>query len=130
MAKKEENCPKCGALYTWDLGLPHNEDLCLGRQLLQARKEIKTLKASVDGWKDAWFHLREIIGNLWWYHPAIDSDERRAYYQGVLKAQRMKDCVDHSCAECDDCEAYLDDLGSGVEHRCTNPNNQGTNAAR
>ena len=88
MAKKEENCPKCSALYEWDLGLPHNEDRCLGRQLISARREIKQLKASVEGWKDAWFHLRDIIGWLWWHHPAIDNDDQRAYYQTVLRSFR------------------------------------------
>lgn len=85
MAKKDDNCPKCGALYIWDLGLPHHEDRCLGRQLLNAKREIKQLKASIEEWKDAWFHLRDIIGNLWWRHPAIDNDERRAYYQESLR---------------------------------------------
>jgi hypothetical protein len=39
------------------------------------------LKASIADWKDAWFHLREAIGKLWWDHPAILDDKQRTYYQ-------------------------------------------------
>lgn len=48
------------------------------------RNEIKKFKKSIEDWKDAWHQLRDIIGNLWWRHPAIDNDERRAYYQHQL----------------------------------------------
>ena len=54
----------------------------LETKLFQANKEIKKLTASIHEWKHGkggWFELREIIGNLWWHHPAIDSDDVRDY---------------------------------------------------
>jgi hypothetical protein len=96
----DTSCPKCDAQiklfgpkevsddckWKWDVkrGQGHNELVCVQTQLDQANLEIKKLKSSIDSWKDAWFHLREIIGNLWWHHPAIDNDEARAYYQAHL----------------------------------------------
>jgi hypothetical protein len=64
-------------------------DRCEKLELIRARKEIKILKDSVLSWKDAWFHLREIIGNLWFWHPAIDSDTSREYYRA--HQQRVKE---------------------------------------
>ena len=52
------------------------------------RQDNEKLKQSQADWKDAWFELREIIGNLWWHHPAIDNDEKRLYYQ--LNLQRLR----------------------------------------
>lgn len=57
-------------------------------EVLYLRKETNKLKASIHEWKygvGGWFELREIIGKLWWHHPAIDSDEARGYYQQVLR---------------------------------------------
>ncbi len=51
----------------------------------QLPTEVKKLRQSLTEWKDAWFQLREIIGNLWWHHPAIDNDEQRRYYQANLR---------------------------------------------
>jgi hypothetical protein len=63
-----------------------DEDLSLTSQLMVARKEIEQLKQSVKDWKNAWFEGRDIIGNMWWHHKAIDNDEYRAYCQANLKA--------------------------------------------
>lgn len=65
-------------------------DLSLKMRISFLEKENEKLKKSIDPWKDAWFHLREIIGWLWWHHPAIDNDEQRAYYQTNLN--RIREC--------------------------------------
>ena len=109
MAKKDDTCKLCDALLAWDMGLPHNEDRCLGRQLLNLRKENKQLKASVKSWQDGWYEGRAIIGWLWWHHPAITNDVQRAYYQENLKQLAIKNCVNHSCGYCDDCENYMNE---------------------
>ena len=82
-----ERCPKCNAPWHWDMltNYHHNDEMCRHRQLLTARSEIGKLKASLDAWKDAWFKLRDIIGNLWWHHPAISDERKLAYYQDNLK---------------------------------------------
>ncbi len=67
----------------------HFLDRCEKLELINARKEINQLKRSGNEWRDAWYQLREIIGNLWWHHPAINSDEQRAYYQ--VQQQRAKE---------------------------------------
>jgi hypothetical protein len=59
----------------------HDLALCEKTELIKGRLEIKKLKASVNSWKDAWYQAREIIGNLWWHHPAITNDNERSYYQ-------------------------------------------------
>jgi hypothetical protein len=51
-------------------------------------RDNQKLKRSVEEWKESWFQLREIIGELWWHHPAIDNDERRLYYQANLQRLR------------------------------------------
>ena len=56
----------------------------------ELQKEIERLKQEISEWKDAWFHLREIIGWLWWHHPAINDDKQRAYYQSNLN--RVSEC--------------------------------------
>lgn len=56
-------------------------------EVLKLRTETKKLRDSLHEWKygtGGWFELREIIGKLWWHHPAIDNDEKRGYYQQVL----------------------------------------------
>lgn len=94
-----KRCDKCGVPLHWDLltELKHDEDICLGRQLQQARAEIKKLKASVDAWKDAWFQLREIIGYLWWHHPAISDESQLQQYQNNLIQLKEKKYETGSC---------------------------------
>jgi hypothetical protein len=57
---------------------------CIDKQLENELADNKKLKESVLGWRDAWYELREIIGNMWWHHKAIDNDEYRAYCQANL----------------------------------------------
>jgi hypothetical protein len=80
-------CDKCHAPLHWDMLTDsiHDDNLCVGRQLTQAKAEIKKLKASVEDWRDSWFQLRDIIGRLWWHHPALSSEESLKYYQDNLK---------------------------------------------
>lgn len=63
-----------------------NEDLSMSTRLRKLEHENQKLKEAILPWKDAWFHCREIIGWLWWHHPAIDDDKQRAYYQANLRA--------------------------------------------
>ena len=85
--KEPTHCEDCGYALKWDLltGGHHDRDLCLGRQFVQVKAENKRLKESVKSWMNAWYELREIIGNLWWHHPAIHDDQKRAYYQAHQK---------------------------------------------
>lgn len=76
MAEKQ-TCDRCGEV----LEAYHFLDRCERLEFLRAKKEISKLKSSVELWKDAWHHLRDVIGRLWWNHPAIHNDERRAYYR-------------------------------------------------
>jgi hypothetical protein len=107
MAATKRDCPLCGE-WLEDAPAIHDVAKCENTELLKGRLTIKTLKDSVNSWKDAWFHLREIIGNLWWHHPAIDDDAQRAYYQAHLSflkevAQRKlneKDSDSCSCYQC------------------------------
>jgi hypothetical protein len=87
MAEKRA-CPLCGDPLE-DAPAVHDVVQCEQTELRKGRNTIKVLKQSVNDWKEAWFQLREIIGKLWWYHPAIDNDEERAYYQTTL--QRIRD---------------------------------------
>ncbi len=82
MAKRD--CPLCGEILEDDPS-QHDVAKCEKTELLKGRIKIKQLTESLASWKDAWFYLREIIGNLWWHHPAIDNDEQRAYYQNNLR---------------------------------------------
>lgn len=100
MSKKNDYCVKCEIPFEFEyinknckIQKEHDEVACiqtqginivnkLTKQLLDANAEIKKLKASVNSWKDYVFELRDIIGKLWWEHPAIASDEQRAYYSG------------------------------------------------
>ena len=118
--KEPTHCEDCGYALKWDLltGGHHDRDLCLGRQFVQVKAENKRLKESVKSWMNAWYELREIIGNLWWHHPAIDNDQKRAYYQAHQKFVRELNCKDHSCASCSDCESYMNDMAEGREHLC------------
>jgi hypothetical protein len=63
----------------------NDEDLSMRTRLIKAEAEILSLKKAVRFWQDAWHEGRDIIGKLWWHHPAIDNDEQRAYYQEALK---------------------------------------------
>ena len=73
-----------------DAPIIHDIGECEKTELLKGRLQIKKLKGDVKNWQDSWFHLRQIIGNLWWHHPAIDSDAERAYYQNNLKQLNLK----------------------------------------
>jgi len=57
--------------------MDHSQGECIDNLISQ----ISKLKTSVSDWKNAWFELRDVIGNLWWNHPAILDDQQRAYYQ-------------------------------------------------
>jgi hypothetical protein len=67
----------------------HDQAKCEKTELLNGRQQISKLKKSIEEWKDAWYQLRDIIGKLWWYHPAIDSEHARAYYQANLKEVQL-----------------------------------------
>jgi len=86
-------CPKCNAPLVWDIltGHTHDDDVCMGRQLQQAKAEIKKLRTSLQEWKEAWFELRDIIGRLWWNHPALSDENTLRYYQNNLKVLKEKD---------------------------------------
>lgn len=88
MARRD--CPLCGEELE-DAPAVHDVAKCEKTELEKGRVTIKKLQASLYEWKygtGGWFELRDIIGNLWWHHPAIDNDEQRAYYQNNLKAIR------------------------------------------
>jgi hypothetical protein len=70
---KDQEAKRCPDIHPCDL-----------RALDRARTEIKTLKISVDKWKDSWFEYRNLVGQLWWHHPAITDDKQREYYQNVI----------------------------------------------
>lgn len=63
-----------------------DEDLSLSTRLRRAEAEVIKLRDSIGPWKEAWIHQRDVIGWLWWHHPAIDDDKQRAYYQSNLRA--------------------------------------------
>lgn len=79
------DCPLCGDPLQ-DAPAIHDVTQCEKTELLKGRNKILKLNESLASWKDAWFQLRDIIGKLWWHHPAIDNDEQRAYYQNNLQA--------------------------------------------
>lgn len=86
----QRDCPLCGEPLE-DAPKIHDVAKCEKTELLKGRETIKKLKDSLHEWKygkGGWFDLRDIIGFLWWHHPAIDSDEQRAYYQNNLKELR------------------------------------------
>lgn len=85
MSKRD--CPLCGDVLE-DNPADHDVAKCEKTELLKGRSTITKLKKNLDEWKDAWFQLREIIGNLWWHHPALDNDEKLVYYQANLKRLR------------------------------------------
>lgn len=81
---EKRHCELCGEPLE-EAPAVHDIVRCEKTELLKGRVEIKKLKASVRSWIDAWYQLREIIGNLWWHHPAISNDEQLRYYQNNLK---------------------------------------------
>ena len=85
----QRDCPLCGDPLQ-DAPAVHDVAICEQTELRKGRVTIQKLKESVNDWKDAWFQLREIIGKLWWHHPAIDNDEQRSYYQHQLN--RIREC--------------------------------------
>lgn len=84
MAEKR-SCELCGEVLE-EAPAIHDLAKCEHTELLKGRKEIKKLKAAIDFWKDGWYECRSIIGWLWWHHPAIDNDEKRAYYAAAQAA--------------------------------------------
>lgn len=86
---KEVHCDKCDEVLTTPGSECVDISACRDRQLTTALQENDKLKTSVKEWKDSWFQLREGIKWLWWDHPAIASDEQRAYYQRQ-QATRIK----------------------------------------
>jgi len=79
MASKQV-CNLCGE-YLEETPAIHNLAKCERTELLKSRKEIKKLKVSIEFWKNSWHEGRNIIGWLWWNHPAIMNDERLVYYR-------------------------------------------------
>lgn len=81
--KESELCKDCHAPKVWDhlTGGIHDQLLCEKRQLNQLRIENKKLKKAVEFWKDAWYEVRDLLGNLWWHHPAFDTEDRYRYYK-------------------------------------------------
>lgn len=122
MAATKRDCPLCGEELE-DAPAVHDVAKCENTELLKGRETIKKLKESVSSWKDAWFHLREIIGNLWWHHPAIDNDEQRVYYQNHLRNisevnKRIANgkCTNLSCVECNTPESQSSECQKEQEH--------------
>ena len=70
-------------------------DLSLTNRIRFLEEQNKKLQEGAGSWKEAWWHLREIIGWLWWHHPAIDDDKQRAYYQANLRALEAKQAYDN-----------------------------------
>lgn len=70
-------------------------DLSLTNRIRFLEEQNKKLQEGAGSWKEAWIHLREIIGWLWWHHPAIDDDKQRAYYQANLRALEAKQALDN-----------------------------------
>lgn len=68
--------------------LIHDVARCEKTELLKGRETIQKLKGTLNDWKDSWFEQRDIIGRLWWSHPAIEDDKQRTYYQDNLKQLR------------------------------------------
>lgn len=88
MSKRD--CPLCGETLE-DEPAVHDVAKCENTELLKGRETISKLRASLHEWKygtGGWFELREIIGKLWWHHPAIDNDDQRTYYQSNLQRLR------------------------------------------
>jgi len=112
MSKRE--CDLCGE----PLEDIHDVVECNQKELIKGRLEIKKLKASVKNWQDEWYKYRDLLGGLYFHHPAIDSDTERAYYINNLKTIKEKNYVDHSCAMCDDCNSYMEDFVAGTVHIC------------
>lgn len=87
------NCITC--THEMQVESKDNEDLSLRNRVRFLEQENQKLKEAILPWKDAWFHCREIIGWLWWHHPAIDDDKQRAYYQANLRALEAKNALDN-----------------------------------
>lgn len=89
------DCPLCGEILE-DAPAIHDVGKCENTELLKGRDKIKKLQTSLHEWKygtGGWFELRDIIGNLWWHHPAIDNDDARAYYRSMLKMKTSIEVV-------------------------------------
>lgn len=80
---------------------------CLERHVERLNVENNKLKDRVKFWNEAWYEVRDLLGNLWWHHPAIDNDEQRAYYQQNLRGiERINKriarglCTNLKCEDC------------------------------
>jgi hypothetical protein len=73
----------------------HDPAVCAHTELIKGREEIKKLKINVSEWKDAWFHQGEVIGNLWWHHPAIEDERQLVYYRNAQRALELKQAPWH-----------------------------------
>lgn len=82
---KKDICPSCKEECN-----PHDHDYkhCMLDQIELLKQENKKLKASVESWKNAWYHCRDIIGKLWWEHPALYCDKSLAFYRKHLKVSK------------------------------------------
>ena len=77
MAEKQA-CSLCGE-HIEDEPAIHDPDKCAATELLKGRKKIKELKASIESWKEAWYHYREIVGEMAWQHTDYTCPYERKY---------------------------------------------------
>jgi hypothetical protein len=59
--QQSPTCPECKGVVEQLYQVCADTEACLRRQILN-------LKQSIVDWKDAWFHLRDIIGEISWQH--------------------------------------------------------------
>jgi hypothetical protein len=61
------DCSLCGEPLEDEPAI-HDVAECEKTERLKGREEIKRLKASIDSWKEAWWHQRDVISRLCWSH--------------------------------------------------------------
>jgi len=89
-------CPYCSTCSREQGNVEKGEpDLSMKNRIRFLEEQNKKLQEGAGSWKEAWVHLRDIIGWLWWHHPAIDDDKQRAYYQANLRALEAKQQYDN-----------------------------------
>jgi hypothetical protein len=79
-------CKQCDGLANWkdtyaflhEFNHHRSQHEQLKKQIVALESENQKLKESVVDWKNAWFKLRDIIGNLWWHHPQL-TKKKAAY---------------------------------------------------
>jgi hypothetical protein len=81
MADKK-TCKDCGEFLEEQPAI-HDLAKCKETERLKGRETIKQLKQSIIGWREAWYHQRDVIADLWWEHPIYDNEEEFAYYQKI-----------------------------------------------